>query len=472
MNILLSKTDALGDQILITGLVGAIRSAHPDSRLVWHVRSGMEYIADLLDDASIFRPDETKAADEEARRFLAEAATPIVLLPFPLNPYTQEWIPRLAERLQWWELFVRSLSWDVAVAPMVSRNWFSDFTVAVSGAPRRMGFAMNASCQPMLDPAASLLEERGIRDIYTKEATGRLDAPELASIQALAAQLLGGEPSCQPTLRRPPAEPVGKPLVLMAPGTGVDRKKAWPVSSFLELAESFPPDRYEVQWLCGPLDEEFFDRFPSAHRAAVLRYQPRDLARVAGRIAAAHCLVCNDTSVAHLAAALETPVLCVMGAGHGDRFQPVGPRVKIVQADLVCRGCQWNCLFDNYLCVLGLSEDEVRAALREMLEDGNFEPRRVPVDVGPLLPGGGDAAGRALRAFQDRLLSRTWDGWRRLQVIHELAGREAHHRQVMENARQLVLAKDREIAGLRRCLKNPMAFLAYVFRNLRERCFR
>ena len=54
MNILISKSDSLGDQLIATGYVQQLLEKFPKSRIIWHVRTGMEVVADLIPEARCF----------------------------------------------------------------------------------------------------------------------------------------------------------------------------------------------------------------------------------------------------------------------------------------------------------------------------------------------------------------------------------------------------------------------------------
>ena len=71
MNILLTKPDALGDQLIVAGLVQTLLRLRADIRLVWHVRTGSEAFAPLVG-AEVFTPDTAQPPATEAARLAAE----------------------------------------------------------------------------------------------------------------------------------------------------------------------------------------------------------------------------------------------------------------------------------------------------------------------------------------------------------------------------------------------------------------
>ncbi|MCK9613965.1 MAG: glycosyltransferase family 9 protein [Candidatus Omnitrophica bacterium] len=77
----------------------------------------------------------------------------------------------------------------------------------------------------------------------------------------------------------------------------------------------------------------------------------------------------NDTGIIHLAAAVGTPTICIMGGGHFGRFFPYGnlSRNKIIFKKMDCFGCSWRCIYPNKINmpVPCISHIHVADALRE-----------------------------------------------------------------------------------------------------------
>ena len=154
MRILLSKPDALGDQLIAAGPVQELLRRRPDVRLVWHVAATREAVAPLLG-ADVFAPDwRNRPAAEEAARLAAHPSR-LVLLPFPLDAH-EPWTDDLRGRLRWWHDFLRATSWDACVLGLVNRTWVGDFTALVAPAALRFGFDPLPMRQPLVNEARAL----------------------------------------------------------------------------------------------------------------------------------------------------------------------------------------------------------------------------------------------------------------------------------------------------------------------------
>lgn len=64
----------------------------------------------------------------------------------------------------------------------------------------------------------------------------------------------------------------------------------------------------------------------------------------------------KDSGSMHVAAALNKPVLAVMGGGHWKRFFPQGTKAVVLTVATPCRGCDWHCHLEEPVCVRGLEK--------------------------------------------------------------------------------------------------------------------
>lgn len=419
MRILLSKPDALGDQLIAAGAVQALQRLHPEWQIVWHVRSGMEVVAPLLG-AEIFTPQVNAAPEAEAAR-LATHPGKLVLLPYALSAF-EPWTDDLRARLRWWAAFLRATSWDATVLGLVNRNWVGDFTVTCAPAPVRIGFDANAARQPLVNDAQSLagvdaptftLTQLPSFDRSEAAQFGELLAllePRLASTGPLAWQ--------SPDTWTPPEAASQSPRVLIAPGVGGDPRRAWPLKNFLVVAETLRARGASVTWIEGPGDASYLAGLPSDGTHPRLQFGRDDLPQLIAALAEAELLLCHDTAYVHLAAGVGVPTVALYGAGQGARFHPVAGRVKIVQGQIACAGCQWHCLYDRLLCVADVPVSAIVAAAEQAL-GGDLSAATVPLHT-PLGPDEKKELLGVRRRLQEEVLALNADRFARLQIIQSL----------------------------------------------------
>lgn len=417
MRVLLTKPDALGDQLIVAPLVAAWLRQRPELRLVWHVKCGSEAVAPLLG-APVFRPDTQASPPAEAQRLLA-LPDRLVFLPYPLFPH-ETWRPDVRRRLAWWVEFLRATRWDAVVAPVVNRTWVVDVTVSVAPATARHGFTALAARQTPTNEAHGLVPADGPPFTHVVEASfTRAEFDQLRELLATAEPRLASEVTSPDwALGRSRLPGPTEPWALLAPGVGGDSRRVWPLERFLSLADALRAKGLRVGWIEGPGDARFYGGpLPPADER--FNFDADSLTDLAATFRDARLVVCQDTAYAHLASALGVTTLAVYGAGQDARFFPRGARVKVVQGQIPCAGCQWYCLFDRNVCITDVPAAVVIQAAFELLDRADLAPVFVPLST-PLAdaPEGEGVALR--RRLQERVVFLEADRFARLQIIQGL----------------------------------------------------
>lgn len=420
MRLLLSKPDSLGDQLIAAGVVQALQNLQPEWQLVWHVRSGMEAFAPLID-AHVFVPDRNAAPDAEAKRLLATTDKRLVV-PYPLSPY-EPWTDELRHRIRWWAAFLRATTWDASILGTVNRTWVGDLTATLACAPVRVGFAANAARQPLVNEAQAEAKADAPSfthtlppSFVTPEAAQLRDAfavlePRLAAIDAVPVWT-----AAQPW--RSPAPAAAPKRIAIAPGVGADTRRTWGLNNLAQIARELEARQCDITWVEGPDDAAFFAEASATLPGQRRRFGRDQLSALAAAIAEFDLLVCHDTAYVHLAAGVGVPTVAIYGAGQDARFQPTGGRVKIVQSEIACSGCQWHCLWSRLHCVADIPVDVVHRAIEDALA-GDFARTAIPLKTPLAEAPGGELL--ALKArLQDEVLSLNADRFARLQIIQTL----------------------------------------------------
>lgn len=420
MRLLLSKPDSLGDQFIAAGIVQALQPLQPDWRIVWHVRAGMEVFAPLIG-AAVFIPQTEAAPETEAAR-LATHSGALVVVPYPLSP-GEAWSADLRRRIKWWTDFIRAGAWDATVLGLVNRNWVGDLTVAVAAAPVRVGFAANAARQPLVNEADALAGTNAPTFTATLSPSfTRSEAAQLRDLLALLEPRLGGldpVPVWRTSVAWQPSSGFpATPRIFIAPGVGADSRRAWGIANFARVAAILRARGARVTWIEGPGDAAYFAGLPPDEEPARLRFSATELATLVAALSHSDLLLCHDTAYVHLAAGLGVPTVAIYGAGQHGRFHPSAGRVKFVQSEIACAGCQWHCLWDRLVCVADIPVEAVVAAANQMLA-GDTSP--VAVTLATPLAGAPEGETTAVKQrLQREILSLNADRFARLQIIQSL----------------------------------------------------
>lgn len=101
--------------------------------------------------------------------------------------------------------------------------------------------------------------------------------------------------------------------------------RRWPESNFSEVARRMIARGFDVTFIAGPAEEKVTKRAAdSVHGSSIFKGRLPDCARL---ISASRAVIANDNGIAHLAAAVGTPVLALFGptpVEHG----PIGERAR------------------------------------------------------------------------------------------------------------------------------------------------
>jgi ADP-heptose:LPS heptosyltransferase len=92
------------------------------------------------------------------------------------------------------------------------------------------------------------------------------------------------------------------------------------------------------------------------------------LGGLAALVARARLVVCNDTGVSHLAAALRTPTVVIASGSDTRRWSPVDRTLHRVLAHYPpCRPCSHRVCPTQHECALGVGAGDVITAVRRQL---------------------------------------------------------------------------------------------------------
>jgi len=166
--------------------------------------------------------------------------------------------------------------------------------------------------------------------------------------------------------------------VLVFPGAGVF-KRSWEPAKFLELVNLIIKNTsLQITLAGGPGEiktgEGLMKELPPGRvRNLIGQTSLPDLIRL---IADAGLVIGNETSAIHIAAAVDTKAVCILGGGHFGRFAPYpgknayGPFCLYEKMD--CFKCNWQCTYKTtadqpYPCVSAISVEQVWAQVKAVL---------------------------------------------------------------------------------------------------------
>jgi len=162
-------------------------------------------------------------------------------------------------------------------------------------------------------------------------------------------------------------------------------KRMWPVDHFAASARSVGAACGWRMVVCGTGSESTLARavieqagLPGAMNLAGQTSLPEFVELVRG----ARLLIGNETSAVHIAAAVGTPSVCLLGGGHFERFMPYSDAVMGIKPVPVfermdCFGCNWRCVKPHkpgavMPCVAAIPVDAVIDAAHQATREGEI----------------------------------------------------------------------------------------------------
>ncbi len=320
--ILVMRFRALGDVLLATPLLRALKKRWPEARLDYLVE---ENLAPLL------------AGSEDLDR----------LLPWPRKA-SPRWLSDLR-----WAFRLRREGYDLVID--LHGSTASVLFTALSRAPTRLGYrfrgrhffyshkidrAWPEHLPPAYEPRRHfrMLESLGIE-------------PEDLDLRLPA---------------RSPGEILGPPdrrRVLIAPGA-TWKAKAWPAEHYASLIRQLAEENARCTLMGSPPEQELLETIAGDSPAEILAATSIDA--MLDAIAAADLLVSTDSGARHVAVALGTPSLAIFGPSDPRVWSPVDERHPIIHEELDCMPCMLTeCPLQGHPCMNGLTPERVFARIRQ-----------------------------------------------------------------------------------------------------------
>lgn len=275
---------------------------------------------------------------------------------------------------------IRQAGFNIVIQPTFSREFlFGDAIVRVSGAEKRIGSQGDFS---NIMPWQKRISDRWYTKLISASDKSLMEIERNAEFMKELGlkEIRAGIPSLPVSGNLPSGFDLSDYYVIF-PGAGVELKK-WPLSHFKELHRRIFEATGWVGVVCGGQGEKLLGETIEQYVDVPLqnwigRTSLRELVEI---IAKAHILIGNDTSAVHIAAAVSTPAVCILGGGHFGRFLPYRlevetdrPLPEAVFHKMECFGCNWRCIYpirrgEPAPCVANVLVDMVWEEVENVLE--------------------------------------------------------------------------------------------------------
>jgi ADP-heptose:LPS heptosyltransferase len=236
----------------------------------------------------------------------------------------------------------------IAVNPVHSRSVNGDTIIRATHAMKRIG-SVGDCCN--IEPWQKRVTDRWYTELFAADPSPMMELVRNAEfVRGLGGSDCGAKlPTLPKVSELAEALRIERPYFIVVPGASQVFKQ-WHKKSFAELIDKVKADTGWIAVLCGSRSEHQL----CADLAAITNRQTINLAgktsicEFVEVIRQAKLLIGNDTSAVHIASAVGTPSVCILGGGQFGRFMPYTDEagqsgMHPVFHAMDCFGCNWHC---------------------------------------------------------------------------------------------------------------------------------
>lgn len=159
---------------------------------------------------------------------------------------------------------------------------------------------------------------------------------------------------------------------LMHPSTAFFTKQ-WPVENFARTAEFLSEKGLHTVAIASKAESDTLKQLVAASEVPVTTFDDLTLPEITALASKARLFVGNDSGIAHIAGAVNTPLVVVFGSSNRDHWRPWTPLMdvpnEIVFAEFACQPCPgYTCeVYGEPRCIQSVRPEAVFAAIQRLL---------------------------------------------------------------------------------------------------------
>ncbi|MDL2281397.1 glycosyltransferase family 9 protein [Selenomonadales bacterium OttesenSCG-928-I06] len=336
-NILIVKLSAIGDIVNAIPVAAALRELYPNARITWIAeKTGGALLKDNpnLDELIIF----------EKKKFTS--------------------LKGLRENLWSFIKFIRSKKYDLVLD--IQGLFKSTVITSLTGAKERLVFdtareGSNIFSKRVVGPNATGHVVERYLDVV-RHLGGKIDKPNFSVFLTLeeakaAKQILKDH------------DLIDKRYVVMALGAGWPNK-VWPQEYFAELSNLIYDMGYIPVAIGGAAEEPLYKKVADANKGVltVNLVNKTPLKQLAYIIKNASAFIGGDTGATHIAVAVNTPIIALLGPTIFHRNCPYGDNNQVIIVDRPCVSCKKRGCPKGLDCLSEISVEQVLEAFKSIMK--------------------------------------------------------------------------------------------------------
>lgn len=157
----------------------------------------------------------------------------------------------------------------------------------------------------------------------------------------------------------------GDLLIGVHPGAGA-KVRCWPQERFARTAE-YLRDKYKAKIIVFIEPNGYGSDLPIGGECLKVKLSLGEAIKIISRL---DLLICNDGGMMHIANAIGIPLVAIYGPGFLNWFRPyaAGRAVIVKKDNFACSPCFDYCRHKESLCLMGITEQEVKEAVDKSLK--------------------------------------------------------------------------------------------------------
>ncbi len=249
---------------------------------------------------------------------------------------------------------IHQQSYLVALSSVFSRESIGDTIINVSRAKEKIGFSsINNSSDRVMGGLYNYAYTYLISGISENSKEVEKNAYFFSKINKTASEqiiypeiVVSGKDEVSAEILIKELKLEEKRFILFGPGAAASFR-IWPQERYTEVADFINSLGYQVV-ICGSGNDEQLARgIISCAKSSVINITGKTpIFVLAALLKKSLLFIGSESAVLHLAAAVNTPAICLMGGGHFNRFYPYfdSPLQQIVfDPEMKCMNDNWNC---------------------------------------------------------------------------------------------------------------------------------
>jgi lipopolysaccharide heptosyltransferase II len=167
------------------------------------------------------------------------------------------------------------------------------------------------------------------------------------------------------------------PFALFHPAAAFETKQ-WAPANFARVAEELSARGLRIVSVAAPGEASTINALRENSATPIAAFTSLSLPEVTALAARSSLFVGNDSGIAHIASAVNTPAVVIFGSSNIEHWRPwSNPLSEVVREELPCQPCPgYACAeFDQPECIRRVRVDRVLQAIERVMEKANgFQP--------------------------------------------------------------------------------------------------